>query len=69
MPFLFSALALDTARRSRGFFRRYHTPIQVAAGVTLVAMGLLVISGELFRLNIAVQQAPDRFGLNFFQQV
>jgi hypothetical protein len=32
-------------------------------------MGVLVLSGELFRLNIEVQQFLDQWGLNFFQSV
>jgi cytochrome c-type biogenesis protein len=32
-------------------------------------MGVLVITGELFRLNIEVQQFLDGLGLNFFQEV
>jgi hypothetical protein len=34
-----------------------------------VAMGALVFTGELFRLNIEIQQALDEVGLNFFQSV
>jgi hypothetical protein len=32
-------------------------------------MGIVVLSGELFRLNVDVQQFLDRFDLNFFQDV
>jgi len=35
----------------------------------LIAMGVLVLTGELFRLNIEAQQALDRYGLNFFKSV
>ena len=50
-------------------FKRHYAAIQVGAGAVLVAMGVLVLTGELFRLNIEVQQFLDRFGLNFFQSV
>lgn len=33
----------------------------------LLAMGVLVLSGELFRLNIEARQALDSVGLDFFQ--
>jgi cytochrome c-type biogenesis protein len=69
VPFLFSALAFDAAQRSFGFFRRHHAAIQAGAGVVLVAMGVLVFTGELFRLNLEVQQALDRLGINFFEDV
>lgn len=32
-------------------------------------MGVLVLTGELFRLNIETQQLLDRYGLNFFKSV
>lgn len=69
IPFLFSALAFNVAQRSFEFFRRHYAPIQLGAGLLLVAMGVLVISGELFRLNIEVREALDGLGLDFFQEL
>ncbi len=69
LPFLFSAVAFDAATRSFAFFKRHYLAIQVGSGVVLVAMGILVITGELFRLNIEVQRQLDRWDLNFFQSV
>jgi cytochrome c-type biogenesis protein len=69
LPFVFSAGAFDAAARSFAFFKRHYAAIQVASGLVLVAMGVLVLTGELFRLNIEVQQFLDRFDLNFFQDV
>jgi cytochrome c-type biogenesis protein len=69
LPFIFSAVAFDTAARAFGFFKRHYVAIQVGAGVVLVAMGVLVLTGELFRLNIEVQQQLDRWDLNFFRSV
>ena len=69
LPFLFSAVAFNAATRSFAFFKRHYAAIQVGSGVVLVAMGVLVMTGELFRLNIEVQQFLDRYGLNFFKSV
>jgi cytochrome c-type biogenesis protein len=69
VPFLFSAVAFNVATRSFAFFKRHYAAIQVGSGAVLVAMGVLVMTGELFRLNIEVQQFLDRFDLNFFQRV
>jgi cytochrome c-type biogenesis protein len=69
LPFLFSAVAFNAATRSFGYFKRHYAAIQVGSGLVLVAMGVLVVSGELFRLNIEVQQFLDRLDLNFFQDV
>lgn len=67
IPFLFAAVAFTAAQRSFDVFRRHYAPIQVGAGIVLVAMGMLVLSGELFRLNIEARQALDSVGLDFFQ--
>ena len=69
LPFLFAAIAFNAATRSFAFFKRHYGAIQVSSGVILVAMGVLVVTGELFRLNIEAQQFLDRYGLNFFKSV
>jgi len=69
VPFLLSALAFSGAQRSFEFLRRHYGPIQVGAGLLLVAMGALVLSGELFRLNIEAREALDGIGLDFWQSL
>jgi cytochrome c-type biogenesis protein len=69
IPFLLSAVGFSAATSSFRFLKRHWTAVQVLSGTILVLMGVLVLSGELFRLNIEVQQFLDRFGLNFFQKV
>lgn len=69
LPFLFSAVAFNAATRLFAFFKRHYAAVQGVAGVVLIAMGALVLTGELFRLNIEVQQFLDRYGLNFFKSV
>jgi cytochrome c-type biogenesis protein len=66
IPFLFSAVAFNAASRSFAFFKRHYAAIQIAAGAVLVAMGVLVFTGELFHLNIEAQKALDKLGINFF---
>jgi len=69
LPFLFSAVAFNAATRAFGFFKRHYAAIQAGAGIVLVTMGVLVVTGELFRLNIEVQAFLDQYGLNFFQSL
>jgi cytochrome c-type biogenesis protein len=69
LPFLFSAVAFSAATRAFGFFKRHYAAIQAGSGLVLVGMGVLVLTGELFRLNIEAQQFLERVGLNFFQSV
>ncbi len=69
LPFLFSAVAFDAATRAFSFFKRHYVAVQVGSGVVLVIMGVLVLTGELFRLNLEAQEWLDRYGLNVFQDV
>ncbi len=69
LPFLLSAIGFSAAQRSFGWVKRHYAAIQVGSGVVLVAVGILVYTNELFRLNIEVQQALDELDLNFFQKI
>jgi cytochrome c-type biogenesis protein len=69
VPFLFAAIAFNAATRTLGFFRRHYVAIQAVAGVVLVGMGVLVLTGELFQLNVQAQHFLDGYGLNFFKNV
>ena len=69
LPFLATALAFNAATRAFSVVKRHYAAIQLGAGAVLVAMGILVLTGELFRLNIEVQQFLDQYGLNLFKSV
>ena len=69
VPFLFSAVAFNSAQRAFGWVKRRYTAIQVVSGIVLIAMGVLVYTGDLFQLNIEAQHALDDLGLNFFKSV
>jgi cytochrome c-type biogenesis protein len=69
IPFLLSAVGWGAAQRSFDWVKRHYAAIQIAAGVVLVTMGVLVFTNDLFVLNVEVQRALDDLGLNFFQSV
>ena len=69
LPFLFSAVAFNAATRAFSFFKRHYAAIQVGSGLVLIARGYLVITGELYQLNIQAQQFLSHFNLNFFQSI
>lgn len=69
LPFFLSAVAFGATQRSFAWVTRHYGAIQVGSGLVLVAMGVLVYTNELFRLNIEIQQFLDGLGLNFFQSV
>jgi len=62
-------IASNAATRAFAFFKRHYMAIQIGAGVVLVAMGVLVVTGELFQLNIQAQHFLGKLGLNFFQSI
>jgi cytochrome c-type biogenesis protein len=69
IPFLVTAVAFNAATRAFSFFKRHYAAIQIGSGVVLIVMGVLVLNGELFRLNIEVQKFLNGLGVNFFQSI
>lgn len=66
VPFLLCAIAFERTTRVLGLLKRHHAFIQVFSSVLLVGMGFLVLTGELFRLNIEAQRLLSELGLDFF---
>lgn len=69
VPFLLTALAASAGTERFAWLRRHRLGVQAAAGALLVAMGVLVLTDQLFLINIEIQQGLDRLGLNFWQSV
>jgi cytochrome c-type biogenesis protein len=69
VPFLLAALAFRKMTTVCAVLRRRYRLIMAAGGLVLVAMGVLIWTGELFELNIQAQRFLDRFGLNFISEV
>ena len=69
VPFMITAVAFTRATTAFGWIRRHYAAINAVAGALLIAIGVLVFTGELFRLNIEAQQLLDDWGLNFWQDI
>jgi len=69
VPFLLSALAFSSVSGLFRFFRDHYTAITVVSGVVLVAMGVLLFTNELTRLNAEALALMERLGINFFGDV
>lgn len=69
IPFLLTAIAFNRMTTAFDFVKRHYAAIMATGGVILIAMGVLVFTGELTRLNIEAQQALDGLGINFFNEV
>ena len=69
VPFLLTALAASAGTERFSWLRRHRLGVQALAGALLIAMGVLVLTDQLFLINIEIQQSLDRLGLNFWQSV
>ena len=69
VPFILSALAFSTFAGVFRFFRNHFRAITVVSGVILVAMGVLLYTNELTRLNGEAQSLLDDLGINIFSEI
>ncbi|HEV3229900.1 MAG TPA: cytochrome c biogenesis CcdA family protein [Solirubrobacteraceae bacterium] len=69
VPFLISALAFSKMATVFTLIKRHYLVIMAVGGAILIAMGVLVFTGELTRLNARANDLLDSLGLNFFTQV
>jgi cytochrome c-type biogenesis protein len=64
IPFLASAVAFQRATGVFRWLRDHFVVITAISGLTLIAMGVLIFTGELAQLNIEAQKLLDRLGLD-----
>ena len=69
VPFILSALAFTTFAGVFRFFRDHYRAITFVSGVVLIAMGVLLYSNELTRLNSEALSLMDDLGINFFNEI
>lgn len=69
VPFVLSALLFSSVTGVFRFFRNHYTAITVASGVVLVAMGVLLFTNELSRLNSQALSLMNDLGINFFSDL
>ena len=69
VPFLLSAVAFSSVTGLFRFFRNHYSAITLVSGVVLVAMGVLLYTNELSRLNSEALTLMDKLGINFFSEL
>ncbi len=69
IPFLLTSLAFTRMTTAFAVVKRHYAVIMAAGGAILIAMGVLIWTGELFRLNAEAQQLMDDLNINFFNDV
>ena len=69
VPFLLTALAFDRATTAFRWIRSRYVLVTAVSGAVLVFMGVLMLTGELTRLNIQAQALLHDLGLDFLYNV
>lgn len=69
VPFLLTAVAFTRATTAFRWLRDRWTVVTAVSGIVLIAMGVLLLSGELTQLNIEAQRGLDSLGLNVFKDI
>jgi cytochrome c-type biogenesis protein len=69
LPFLLSAIGFGRMTEVLKPVRRHYGIVIGIGGLILIGMGVLVLTGELFRLNIEIQQWLESLGLDFWNSV
>jgi cytochrome c-type biogenesis protein len=69
VPFLVTALAFTRATTAFAWVKRNYAVINGVSGALLIAMGVLVLTGELTVLNAKSQRLLNDLHLNFFQDI
>ena len=69
IPFILTALAFSRMTTAFAVVKRHYQAIVAFGGVVLIAMGVLILSGELSQLNIEAQSWLSGLGLDFWNSV
>jgi cytochrome c-type biogenesis protein len=69
VPFLATAIAFDRATTAFRWIRDRYLVVTAVSGCVLVAMGILILTGELTQLNVEAQRWLSNLGLDFLYNV
>ncbi len=66
IPFLLTAVAFSRMTTAFAVIKRHYQAIVATGGLILIAMGVLIWTGELTQLNIEAQRLLSELGLDFW---
>ena len=69
IPFILTAVAFSQMTTAFAVIKRHYQAIVVVGGLILIAMGILIWTGELNRLNTEVVNWMEQSGLDFYNEV
>jgi cytochrome c-type biogenesis protein len=64
VPFLLSAIAFSRMASVFAVVKRHYAAIVAVGGAILIVMGILILTGEFFQLNIEAQKITQDLGLD-----
>jgi cytochrome c-type biogenesis protein len=59
----------DRATGAFGWIREHYVVVTAVSGCILIGMGLLILTGELTRLNVEAQRFLDDVGLDVLYRI
>lgn len=68
IPFLATAIFFDRATATFAVVKRHYGAVLTVGGVVLIAMGVLIWTGNLVQINSEAQQLLDRLGITFLTE-
>jgi cytochrome c-type biogenesis protein len=69
IPFILTALAFSRMTTAFAVVKRHYQLIVAAGGVILIAMGVLIWTGDVVQLNSEVQTWAENLGIDFWNSV
>jgi cytochrome c-type biogenesis protein len=69
IPFLLTSLAFGSMTNAFAVVKRHYSAVIATGGVVLIAMGVLIWTGEFFRLNAEAQSLMNNLGLDVWNSV
>ena len=67
LPFLITGLALSHALKAFSWIKRHYGLYKITVGGTLVFVGILMLTNNLYYLNIYGQKVLDQVGVDFWK--
>ena len=64
LPFLLTAIAFDRATGAWRWLREHYVAVTCVSGAILIVMGIMILTGEITRLNIEAQKFLQSIGLD-----
>jgi cytochrome c-type biogenesis protein len=69
IPFIATALAFSRMTTAFAVIKRHYQLIVAIGGAILIAMGILILTGEITQLNVEIQRRAEEIGLDFWNSV